>query len=61
MVQEVKMSQARPALAFEVRRESPSESPQALVQRALALVEAGADILVVSLLLLVRWQHAIET
>ena len=51
------MSQARPALAFEVRRESPSESPQALVQRALALVEAGADILVVRLLSSVRQQH----
>ncbi len=52
------MSQARPALAFEVRRESPSESPQALVQRALALVEAGADILVVSLWSPIQWQHA---
>ena len=42
------MSQGRPALAFEVRRASPSESPQALADRALALVDAGADALVVS-------------
>ena len=41
------MSQGRPALAFEVRRASPSESPQALAERALALVDAGADMLVV--------------
>ena len=41
------MSQGRPALAFEVRRASPSESPQALAERALALVAAGADMLVV--------------